>query len=69
MREMDRRTIEDYGVPSIVLMENAAHCVLEAILHHYSPLVGRRIEVICGKGNNGGDGLAVARHLADALRG
>lgn len=64
MREMDRQTIEDYGVSSIVLMENAAHCVVEAIAHRYSPLRGRQIAIVCGKGNNGGDGLAIARHLA-----
>ena len=64
MREMDRRTIEDYGVPSIVLMENAALRVVEVIAERYGPLKSKRIAVVCGKGNNGGDGLAIARHLA-----
>ena len=64
MREMDRQTIEDYGVPSIVLMENAALRVVEVIAARYAPLAGKRIVVVCGKGNNGGDGLAIARHLA-----
>lgn len=64
MREMDRRTIEDYGMPSIVLMENAALRVVEAIVERYGPLKGKRIAIICGKGNNGGDGFAVARHLS-----
>ncbi len=64
MREMDRRTVEDYGVPSIVLMENAALRVVEVIAERFGPLKGKRIAVVCGKGNNGGDGLAVARHLA-----
>lgn len=64
MREMDRRTIEDYGVPGIVLMENAALRVVEVICERFSPLQGKRIAVVCGKGNNGGDGLAIARHLA-----
>ena len=63
MREMDRRTIEDFGVPSIVLMENAALRVVDVIAERYGPLKGKRIAVVCGKGNNGGDGLAIARHL------
>ena len=64
MREMDRRTIEEYGVPSIVLMENAALRVVDVIAERYGPLQGKRIAVVCGKGSNGGDGLAIARHLA-----
>ena len=64
MREMDRRTIEDYGVPSLVLMENAALRVVDVIAERFGPLKGKRITVVCGKGNNGGDGLAIARHLA-----
>ncbi len=65
MREMDRQTIEDYGVPSVVLMENAALRVVEVMAERYAPLKGQRIAVVCGKGNNGGDGFAVARHLAN----
>lgn len=64
MREMDRRTIEDYGVPGIVLMENAALRVVDVIAERFGPLPGKRIAVVCGKGSNGGDGLAIARHLA-----
>ena len=64
MREMDRQTIEDFGVPSLVLMENAALRVVDVIAERYGPLRGKQIEVVCGKGNNGGDGLAIARHLA-----
>ena len=64
MREMDRQTIEDYGVPGIVLMENAALRVVEVLAERFAPLKGKRISVVCGKGNNGGDGLAIARHLA-----
>jgi len=64
MREMDRVTIEEYGVPGIVLMENAALRVVEVVAARFAPLQGKRITVICGKGNNGGDGLAIARHLA-----
>lgn len=63
MREMDRKTIEA-GIPSLVLMENAAHRVVEVLEQRYAPLSRQRIVVVCGKGNNGGDGLAIARLLA-----
>jgi NAD(P)H-hydrate epimerase len=62
MREVDRRTIEA-GIPGIVLMENAAHRVLEVVAEKFAPLSAQRIVVLCGKGNNGGDGLAIARQL------
>ncbi len=67
MREMDRRTIGDYGVPGIVLMENAALRVVEVMAERFGPLRGKRVTVVCGKGNNGGDGLAIARHLETRL--
>lgn len=63
MREMDKTVIEEYGVPSLLLMENAALRVVEEIVRRYSPIAGKKVGVVCGKGNNGGDGLAVARHL------
>ncbi len=63
MREADRHTIEDLGVPSIVLMEHAATGVVDALRERFPE--ARRILVACGPGNNGGDGLSVARHLAD----
>ena len=62
MREVDRRTI-GLGIPGIVLMENAAHRVVEFLAERYRPLAEQRIAVLCGKGNNGGDGLAIARQL------
>lgn len=62
MREVDRRTSE-LGIPGIVLMENAGHRVMEVLAHRYAPLKQHRILVFCGKGNNGGDGLVVARQL------
>lgn len=61
MRNIDRRTTERFGIPSIVLMENAAIAVVEAIHEHY-PSVDR-VAIFCGTGANGGDGFAVARHL------
>ncbi len=62
MASVDRRAIEELGIPSGVLMENAALGVIEA-LFDVCPEVGS-VGVFCGPGNNGGDGLAVARHLA-----
>jgi len=62
MREVDRLTIEA-GIPGIVLMENAGHRVVEFLEKRFAPLREQRIVILCGKGNNGGDGLVVARHL------
>ena len=63
MREADRVTIEGRGIPGLILMENAAARVVEALIEDFAPLADRRILILCGKGNNGGDGLAVARQL------
>src|SRR6476620_2227654 len=62
MREVDRLTIED-GVPSIALMENAAHRVVEELVREFDPIDRQSVVILCGKGNNGGDGLAIARLL------
>jgi NAD(P)H-hydrate epimerase len=62
MAEVDRATIEA-GVPGVILMENAAARVVEYIATHFAPVAAHRIVVVCGKGNNGGDGLAIARQL------
>ena len=62
MRAVDARTVE-LGIPGIVLMENAAHRVVEFLAAHYAPLSAERIVILCGKGNNGGDGMAIARQL------
>jgi ADP-dependent NAD(P)H-hydrate dehydratase / NAD(P)H-hydrate epimerase len=66
MREVDRRTIEN-GIPGIVLMENAGHRVVEFLEKRFAPLRAHRIAVLCGKGNNGGDGMVVARQLATRI--
>ena len=63
MREADRRTIEDLGIPSLVLMENAGRQVVAAMEAFFQDLAERQIAIICGKGNNGGDGFVVARTL------
>lgn len=62
MNAVDRATIEA-GIPGIILMENAAYRVVEYLQRHFAPLARHRILVVCGKGNNGGDGLAIARIL------
>jgi NAD(P)H-hydrate epimerase len=62
MRETDRLTIER-GIPGLILMETAASRVVDVIRETFSPLNKQRVVVICGKGNNGGDGFAVARQL------
>ncbi|MCX6634698.1 MAG: bifunctional ADP-dependent NAD(P)H-hydrate dehydratase/NAD(P)H-hydrate epimerase, partial [Acidobacteria bacterium] len=62
MREVDRRTMEA-GIPGIILMENAGLRVVEFLIERFSPLREHRIVVFCGKGNNGGDGLVIARQL------
>jgi NAD(P)H-hydrate epimerase len=63
IRAMDRAAIELFGMPGIVLMENAVLAALERIEKRWTPLENLRIAVVCGKGNNGGDGLALARQL------
>lgn len=64
MREMDRTTIEDIGVPGVILMEHAALGAVSVLLSHFNPEPGKdRIGLLCGGGNNGGDGFAMARLL------
>ena len=63
MREADRRTIEEIGIPSLVLMENAGRQVVAAIEAVHGELLEGRVAVLCGRGNNGGDGFVVARTL------
>ncbi len=62
MREVDRHS-EELGFPGVVLMENAGHRVIEFLAERCRPLEEQRIVVLCGKGNNGGDGMVVARQL------
>src|SRR5258708_30480002 len=71
MREVDRLTTERFGISSTQLMENAGAAVAEFVLHEISlrfQSPARQIFVLCGKGNNGGDGLVAARHLRQEVR-
>ncbi len=63
MTNIDRRAIREFGIPGPVLMENAAAAVLSEMERHFDGLAGVKVGVLCGKGNNGGDGLALARRL------
>ena len=64
MREVDRLTTEKYGIPSLLLMENAAHGAAKIIREKFGGSVrDKSVLILCGKGNNGGDGAALARIL------
>jgi hydroxyethylthiazole kinase-like uncharacterized protein yjeF len=63
MREADRHTIEEVGIPSIVLMENAGRQAVAAMEAAFEDLAASHVAVLCGRGNNGGDGFVVARTL------
>jgi ADP-dependent NAD(P)H-hydrate dehydratase / NAD(P)H-hydrate epimerase len=63
MREADRRTIEEIGIPSLVLMENAGRQVVAAMEAVHTDLLDQQVAVLCGRGSNGGDGFVVARTL------
>jgi NAD(P)H-hydrate epimerase len=65
VREMDRRTIQDLGIPSLCLMELAGAGAAQAIRDRTGGEPGR-VVVVCGQGHNGGDGYVIARHLQDA---
>ena len=66
MRQIDQDTIEGIGIPGIVLMETAGSAIVRTIEQHYPTC--QRIGIFAGKGNNGGDGIVIARQLAHAGR-
>src|SRR5579862_866977 len=65
MREVDRLTTERYGIPGLQLMENAGAAVAAHICETYPDYAASQILVLCGKGNNGGDGFVAARRLRE----
>jgi hydroxyethylthiazole kinase-like uncharacterized protein yjeF len=64
IKNIDRRCIRDFGIPGTVLMENAASAVMAEMERFFDGLGHLKVGIICGKGNNGGDGLALARRLS-----
>ncbi len=65
MRRLDHVAMKTYKLPGMVLMENAGRGFIDALECHAGDMKGRRVLVVCGKGNNGGDGFVIARHLAN----
>ncbi len=63
MQEIDRLTIDEFGIQGRVLMENAGLQTVLAIERFFGALQGTKVCIVCGKGNNGGDGMVIARHL------
>ena len=66
MREMDRLTIQDLGIPGAVLMENAARGATRIFMDHFAPSKDAHVVILCGGGNNGGDGYVMARYIKEA---
>src|SRR4030065_623077 len=63
MQELDRKAIETYRIPGMILMENAGKGAAEVISNTYPEIHKKKIAIIAGKGNNGGDGFVIARYL------
>ena len=63
MQAIDRRAIEELGIPGAVLMENAGGAIVRQLQNTITDLPAKKIIIFCGKGNNGGDGFVIARHL------
>jgi NAD(P)H-hydrate epimerase len=64
MQALDRTSIEEIGIPGIVLMENAGRGTVDAMEQEYGAVQGKTVCIFIGPGNNGGDGLVIARHVA-----
>ena len=63
MQEMDRIAIQELGIPGVVLMENAARGASRIFMEHFDPPSKSHVVILCGRGNNGGDGYVMARYL------
>lgn len=64
-RDVDRRAMEDYGISGVVLMENAGRNAAEIIRARWCADANATVAIVCGRGNNGGDGFVIARHLSN----
>ncbi|HID92900.1 MAG TPA: NAD(P)H-hydrate epimerase, partial [bacterium (Candidatus Stahlbacteria)] len=63
MKQIDRKTIFDMGIPGCVLMENAGKGTVQIIKDKFKELRNLKVAIVCGRGNNGGDGFVIARWL------
>ncbi|MDX1921421.1 MAG: NAD(P)H-hydrate dehydratase [Candidatus Caenarcaniphilales bacterium] len=63
IKKADKATIEEFGIPEISLMENAGRLVIKSVEKNYGELLRKRVVIVCGKGNNAGDGFVIARAL------
>ncbi len=63
MKAFDARAMRDFALPSLLLMENAGRSACDALFEHLPDLLKKQVVIVAGKGNNGGDGLCLARHL------
>jgi hydroxyethylthiazole kinase-like uncharacterized protein yjeF len=66
VRAVDRIAIEQYAMPGIILMENAGRACALAAVEMLGDAAGRKVGILCGRGNNGGDGFVIARHISNA---
>src|SRR5690242_3338238 len=66
MQACDRFAIRTLGIPAAVLMERAGEGIARSLERHRGPLAGKSVLIVCGKGNNGGDGFVAARYLREA---
>ena len=64
MQQMDRQTIESFGIPGRVLMENAGRGATRVLFEQFDNIIDKKVGVVAGRGNNGGDGFVIARYLA-----
>ncbi len=65
MQEMDKQTIDSFGISGLVLMENAARGAVDILINQYKNLKTKKIAILAGRGNNGGDGFVIARYLME----
>jgi NAD(P)H-hydrate epimerase len=65
MQDIDRQTIESFGIPGLVLMENAGRGAVDFLLKRFKDIKTKKIAVVAGRGNNGGDGFVIARYLME----